>query len=293
MELRQLRTFIATAEELHFQRAARRVNLSQPALSHQIKALEEEAGVTLLARDRRSVALTPAGEAFLARAREAVNAAEAALREAREAAGAEPDVLRFGYVSFLNLRVITRSIAAFRALRPAIEVEQVEMATTEVYAALKERTIDVGFGVLPVTHPTLKIRKVAEGFWCFLVTPNHALAAAEEAPLSSLKDKPLVIFSRSMNPPLYDAWMQRFAAAGFEPKIVLETAQVQTGISMASDGDAAFIVASYIVEPVPQGLVQVRLTGFDNEIAVGAAWHEENRSRALTDYLKELRRVMA
>lgn len=73
MELRQLRSFIAVSEELHVQRAARRVNLSQPALSHQIKALEGEVGITLLDRDRRSVALSPAGEAFLSRAREALS----------------------------------------------------------------------------------------------------------------------------------------------------------------------------------------------------------------------------
>ncbi|MEO1315527.1 MAG: LysR family transcriptional regulator [Pseudomonadota bacterium] len=296
MELRQLRSFIAVAEELHFQRAARRVNLSQPALSHQIKALEQETGVTLFDRDRRSVAITRAGQAFLVRAREAVTAVDAALREAREAAGAEPSELRIGSVSYLNLRVVSRSIAALRGERPALEVQQTEMPTAEVYAALKEGQIDIGFGVLPVTHPTLKSRLVAEGHWSVVVSAEHGLRDAIEGdvlPLSAMAGYPMVMFERSLNPPLYDAWMARFRAAGIAPKIVLETNQVQTGLDMARDGAATFLVASYIVEPVPPDLVRLRLGGFENRIAIGAAWHEDNKTALLADYLRHLRAALA
>lgn len=292
MELRQLRSFIAVAEELHFQRAARRVNLSQPALSHQIKALEEEVGVTLLERDRRSVALTAAGGAFLARSREVLAAVAAATREAREAARAEPSVLRVGFVSYLNLRVVSRSIAALRGERPELAVEQTEMPTAEVYAALKEGEIDIGFGVLPVTHPTLKFRTVAQGYWSVVVGSDHVLAGMAEdgvLTLDALTGTPMVLFERSLNPPLYDAWMARFRSAGVTPKIVLETNQVQTGLDMARDGAAAFIVASYIVEPPPPDLVRLRLGGFENQIAIGAAWHEDNKTALLADYLRQLR----
>ncbi|MEM8821112.1 MAG: LysR family transcriptional regulator [Pseudomonadota bacterium] len=296
MELRQLRSFIAVAEELHFQRAARRVNISQPALSHQIKALEGEAGVTLLARDRRHVALTPAGEAFLARAREAVAAVDAAVREAREAAGEEPPELRIGFVSYLNLRVISRSIAALRAERPTVTVRQSEMPTAEVYAALKERQIDIGFGVLPVTHPTLKFRPVAEGHWSVVIgEDNPLLSSADggEMALASLSEQALVLFERGLNPPLYDAWMARFQNAGFEPRIVLETNQVQTGLDMARDGAAVFLVASYIVDPPPPDLRVFRLAGFENKIAIGAAWHEDNKTVLLADYLRHLRATLS
>lgn len=292
MELRQLRSFIAVAEELHFQRAARRVNLSQPALSHQIKALEDEVGVTLLARDRRSVALTAAGDAFLNRARDVLASLDAAVRDARQAAGLEPSVLRLGFVSYLNLRVISRSIAGLRGERPEVGVEQVEMPTTEVYAALKEGQIDVGFGVLPVTHPALKFRTVAEGYWSVVVVPDHPLVQeAEEGvlALTALSETPIVLFERVLNPPLYDAWMARFRDAGMTPKIVLETIQVQTGLDMARDGAAAFIVGSYIVEPPPPDLLRLRLGGFENQIAVGAAWHEDNKTALLADYLRHLR----
>ena len=124
MELRQLRYYQAAAEEPHFQRAARRVNLSQPALSHQIKRLEEEVGVTLIDRSRNHAALTPAGEAFLSRAGEILAACDAALQEARDIGGVEPEVLRIGYVEFINLGAVARSIAAFRAANPNRKVEQ-------------------------------------------------------------------------------------------------------------------------------------------------------------------------
>lgn len=289
MELRQLRYFQAAAEELHFQRAARRVNLSQPALSHQIKRLEEEVGVILIDRSRNHAALTPAGESFLVRAREILATCEAALREAREIGGAEPEVLRIGYVEFLNLGVVARSIAAFRAGDPTRQVEQRDLHSAEAYAALKEREIDIGFGILPVTHPTLKFRKVAEGWWGLIAPEGHAWAERESIPLAELDKAPLILFDRTLNPPLYDAWMARFADAGIAPNIVFTTKQVQTALTMAQDGSGFFLVASYIVEPLPAGFRLLRLTGFNNEIAIGAAWHEDNKTRLLADYLALLR----
>ncbi|MEM9012500.1 MAG: LysR substrate-binding domain-containing protein [Pseudomonadota bacterium] len=296
MELRHLRSFIAVAEELHFQRAARRVNLSQPALSQQIKALEEEVGVLLLARDRRSVSVTSAGEAFLLRAREAVDAADRAVREARDVAGTEPTELRLGYVSYLNLRVITRAIAAFRSAHPHVDVRHEEMPTQEVYAALRESQIDLGIGVLPATHPTLKVRKIATGFWSVVVASDHPVRARlreHELPLEALRDEPLALFERSLNPALYDRWIERFRGAGFEPKIAFETNQVQTGLDMARDGEAAFLVASYIVDPPPPDLARLRLGGFDNSIELGAVWREDDRSSALNAFLRELRSAMS
>ncbi len=292
MELRQLRSFIAVAEELHFQRAARRVNLSQPALSQQIKALEEEVGTMLLARDRRSVEVTPAGEAFLWRAREAVNAANRAVLEAREIAGTEPMEFRLGYVSYLNLRVVTRAIAAFRSAHENVEVRHEEMPTQEVYAALRESQIDFGIGVLPVTHPTLKFRKIATGFWSVIVAPDHPLGEHvddDRLPLAALRDQPIAMFERALNPALYDSWIERFRGAGFEPKIAFETNQVQTGLDMARDGEVSFLVASYIVDPPPPDLARLRLGGFENSIELGAAWREDDKSSALNEFLRQLR----
>ena len=292
MDLRQLRYFQATAEELHFQRAARRVNLSQPALSQQIKQLETELGVTLLDRDRRRVALTEAGRAFLARVTAILAACDEAVREAREIGGREPQVLRLGFVGYLNLGFIARSIAALQAARPEVQIEQIEMPTPEVYAALKERRIDLGFAVLPVTHPSLVTRKVAEGCWTVVVPGSHAFAGRAAVPVAELKGQPLIVFDRSLNPPLYDTWIERFADAGFTPTIALHTKQVQLGLTMAQEGLGLFLVASYIVPNPPADLVKVPLSGFDNRIGIAAAWHEDNRSTLLQNYLKEMRKAL-
>lgn len=294
MELRQLRCFRAAAEELHFQRAARRVGLSQPALSQQIKRLEAELGVVLLDRSRQHVALTTAGKAFLTRTGDILSACDAAVREAQALGNAQARVLRVGFVGFLNLRVIAHSIAAFRAAHPDHAVEQIEMPSAEVYASLKEGSIDVGFGVLPVTHPTLKFRKVVAGHWCVVAPATHSLSLAQNGflPIAALKDQPLILFDRSLNPALHDAWIARFEAAGFCPNIVIDAKQVQTALNLVRDGLGVFVAASYILDPIPEDLRMLRLTGFDNTIAIGVAWHEDNKTQLLKAYLNLLRREL-
>jgi DNA-binding transcriptional LysR family regulator len=289
MDLKQLKYFRAAAEELHFQRAARRLNLSQPALSHQIKKLETELRLTLIDRSRNHVALTDAGTVFLARVTEILKALDVAVAEAQAAAGAAPKMLRLGYVGYLNLEVIATSIARFRAACPKVELQQVEMPTAEVYAALKEDQIDLGFATLPATHPALKTRKIADGYWSVVVASQHEFAGREPLLLAELRDQPLIFFDRCLNSALYDLWMERFAVAGFEPRIVFETRQVQTALNMARRGNAIYLAASYIVGQPPEGLARVRVTGFDNEVAIGAAWHEDNKSSELSAFLDLVR----
>ncbi len=291
MELKQFRYFKAVAEELHFQRAARRLNLSQPALSHQIKNIEEEVGTTLLDRDRRGVALTPAGALLLERATTILEAADKALSDVRAHAGAEPQSLRVGFVDYLNLDVIVQSIARLRQTHPDIDVQQTELQTAEIWAGLVERTIDVGFGVVPVMGDNLIAKTVARGQWLVVVPNDHPFADYETLPLSHLDGEPLIFFEKALNPALHASWMTRFDEAGVSPIIVFETKQVQTGLKMARDRTGAYLVASYIVEPLPDGLTGIPVGGFDNSIEIAAAWRGENGSNSLKSYLIILREI--
>lgn len=281
--------FKAVAEELHFQRAARRLHLTQPALSHQVKVLEQELGVTLLERSRSHVELTRAGAIFLERVIAILKDVEQAKREVREVAGHESKSLSIGTIDYLSLDIITKSIMATKIGNPDIDLKRVEIPTNEIYASLNEKQIDLAFGPLPVTHPSLVERKITSGKWSLVVPTEHEFAAKKSVSLRSLQDIPLVFFDRTLNPDLFKWWMQNFAQVGFDPKIVLETKQVRTALKAVRDRFAFYVVASYIVEDLPEDLVCRSIVGFENEMSVGAVWHVDNRSKPLKIFLEKMK----
>lgn len=290
MDIKQLRYFCALAEELHFQRAARNVNLTQPALSYQLKRLEEELGVTLIERDRRSVALTEAGEHFYNGAKQLLARLQRLVTETQEFGDSMPLTLRIGYSSFLSIESITRSILNARASSPQLLIEQIELPTDQAFIAVKEGEVDIGFGPAPVTHPTLKVKTVAEGQWVAVMSTQHPLATQELIPLQLLGEHPLVMFDRQINPSMFEWWLSRFSEAGIAPDIALETRQVSSAMSMITDARSIFIVASYIVESsLRDGMVICPLADLDTDISIVAAWHSDNRSQALAVYLDALR----
>ncbi|NET39790.1 MAG: LysR family transcriptional regulator [Cyanothece sp. SIO1E1] len=291
--MRYLRAFLELAEELHFQRAARHLGITQPTLSQQIKTLEEELGVTLFARDRSGVDLTPAGVAFQNSIEPLLNELQRAVDEVREIENGRSREIRIGTGDYLNVQSIHRSVAKLRASHPDWTIEIRHLPTTETFPAVKEKEVDIGFGPLPVTHPALIAKTVVTGRWEAVLSPGHALAENVEVSLKQLKNQPLIIFDKALNPSLYSGWLQRFEGAGYSPRIVYETRQIQTGLQMTEELGAIYVIASYLLPDRLEGLERRPLCGFDNEIAVGAAWREDNESTALAEYLKILRQEIA
>lgn len=291
MELKQLRYFKAIAEELHFQRAARKVNITQPALSHQIKTLEGELGLVLLQRDRKSVALSEAGKVFLDHVNKILNHLDRAIEETKETAGLEKQTLKIGTRFFINLQIITDSIIATKTKYPYIEIEQIDMPTNEVPDAVKEGLIDIGFTPSTIDHSALILKKVVEGYFSVVIHKDHELAQQDQIPVTSLKDQPLIFFHKALNPKLYKQCVGYFENAGFSPTIVMETNQVQTGLHMAADRKGFFFLANYVATDLPDALIVKKISGFDNYIDIKAVWHEDNKSQALNAYLQELRKL--
>jgi DNA-binding transcriptional LysR family regulator len=292
MNLNQLRYFKAVAEVLHFQRAARQLNLTQPALSYQVKRLEEELGIVLLDRSRKHVELTDAGMIFLKRITFILEALDNAKKEAQYIAGMEQTSLKIGTIDYLNLDIVTKSVIATKVEHPNITIEKIEMPTNEIYDAVKESEIDIAIGPETVKHSALAIKKITSGRWSLVMPSDHVFANEESISLENLKDTPLIIFDKSLNPKLYNWWMENFKVAGFKPKIILETKQVHTALKTVKDGMALYIVASYIVEDLPESMVCKPLTGFDNKISIVAAWRRNNNSKALKIYLDKLRKSL-
>lgn len=285
MELRHLRSFIAVCETLHFRRAATRVGVTQPALSHHIAALEQALGVTLLSRSRRHVEVTEAGAVFLETAKATLELLDAGAKETQRIGRSATHRLRFGYLEYINLPFIGRALRRLGEHYPDVEVESVEMDPSQVLDALAQRTIDVGMTFHPVKVPTLKARKVVTGRWVVVLPEKHALARGADVPLARLSDERLIIFSRKLNPPTYDWFMQQCRAAGFEPKVAFHTTQALLGPTLVAEGVGVFIVGSYVLRELPPGVVTRPLSGFDNRLEFALAWRADDRSRPLRAFL--------
>ncbi|MES2634946.1 MAG: LysR family transcriptional regulator [Pseudomonadota bacterium] len=238
IELRLWRQFIAVADELHFGRAALRLHMTQPPLTQAIANLEQQLGVRLFDRTKRSVALTPAGAALLPEARDLLARAQALPQQARAAAQGEVGRLRLAFVSTAGFSLLPQWVQAFRSQYPQVEFELVE-ATGDVQLRLLERgEIDAGFmlhspGFAPADLGHLRITREA------LVTAlpaGHPLATARTLSLVAVLAEPLVIFPRRIVPSLHDAIFGMYHAARRTPQVAQEAIQMQTIVNLVSAG---------------------------------------------------------
>lgn len=240
MELRHLRYFIAVAEELHFGRAAERLGISQPPLSQQIQALEEELGVRLFERTNRRVALSEVGRLFLPEARQVLAQLDKAVGVAQRARRGELGELKVGFTSSAPFTsTIPRALRAFRQACPQVHLDLRELSSREVAEAVGEGLLQVGMirpldplpaglealelfaeplvAVLPADHP-----QAAE--------PGRAIGLAE------LAAEPFVFFPRSFGTGLYDQVLGLARSAGFSPRIVQEASEAMTLIGLVATG---------------------------------------------------------
>jgi len=254
VELRQLRYFVAVAEELHFRRAAARLHISQPPLSQQIARLEEELGFTLLVRTRRRVELTPAGAAFLRDARSLLAELETAVSTARRVQCGEAGVLRVGFVGSALLSTVPGTVQRFRRTRPGVEIELRERSTTEQLRALQSGTIDVGLVRPPIdTDEDLRIEPVLRERTIAALGVGHPLTELRRIPLRRLAAQPLVLFPRAQAPGYHDLLIGRLAATGESPTVVQYAPEMLTIIGLVAAGIG--------VSPVPASIAHLALDG--------------------------------
>ena len=239
MELRHLRYFIAVAEELHFGRAAERLGISQPPLSQQIQALEEEIGARLFERTNRRVELTDAGRLFLDESRQVLAQVDKAVLLARRAHLGELGELKIGFTSSAPFTsTIPSSIHAFRKAYPDVHLDLQEMSSRQVLKALLEESLQVGV-IRPLALPDAVhwVELFREPLVAVL-RADHPLAAGSEDGLASaaLAEEPFVFFPRSYGTGLYDQVIALTRQAGFSPRIAQEASEAMTIIGLVSAG---------------------------------------------------------
>ncbi|MDB5576260.1 MAG: LysR family transcriptional regulator [Bradyrhizobium sp.] len=241
-ELRQLRCFVATAEELHFGRAAARLNMTQPPLSRQIQLLEHILGVTLLERTSRLVRLTPAGRTFLIEARRIMRLAESATLATRRIALGEAGRVAIGFTAASGYSFLPQIVAAVRAALPNIEVELREMVTAEQVEGLLTGLIDIGFVRPPLERQEFETVLIqSESFLAALPVGDPRLAESSLT-LADFDQRPLIMYSREGASYFHNMLIHLFEAAAVRPLYVQHVTQIHSMLGLVRAGLGAALV---------------------------------------------------
>jgi DNA-binding transcriptional LysR family regulator len=233
VELRQIRSFLSIAETLHFGRTAELIHISQPALSLQIRGLEEEIGVQLFERNRRKTGLTAAGIAFRSDAAAALSQLDEAIRKSRSAANGKLGLLRIGFISTAGNEIVPRIVRQFRNLNPEVEFSLRSIPTAPQVRMLESGALDLGFLRLPIgEHSALELVTVHREPFVVVVPSSHRLAKRKRVRLREISGENFVMYQRVYAPGFHDLILAMLRHAGIVPHISQTAAEIATLISL-------------------------------------------------------------
>ncbi|GJE02573.1 LysR substrate-binding domain-containing protein [Methylobacterium isbiliense] len=236
LDFNQLRCFVAVAEELHFGRAAARLNMTQPPLSRQIQVLERVIDAKLLDRTSRSVRLTAAGRSFLPEAQRILHLAGDAAHVARQVAGGRAGVLKLGFTAASAYDFLPRLVAAFRAALPEVTLSLREMVTRAQIEDLLAGRIDVALLRPPVAHPDLvAIRALAEPLVAALPEAHPLAGRADLAP-ADLQGEPFIAYAPDEARYFHDLAAGLFAEARVQPRVLQQLTQIHSILALVRAG---------------------------------------------------------
>jgi DNA-binding transcriptional LysR family regulator len=294
MELRHIRTFLALAEELHFGRTAQRLRVAQSAVSQTLKALELEVGAELLARTRRTVALTPAGERFLEHARQALRELEDGTRAARSAAAGESGPLTLRFVLMSALTLLPRTISRFQRQYPRVSLQIAQASTAEQLEAIRAGRCDLGFVAAAVKGEVAPLAsEVVESASLVAVLPGrHRLAARRSLRLADLAGDRFVFLRPSSEPQVLARFRLHCRAAGFEPDIAVEVDHSEALLAFVASGLGVSCAPSLIQRLPFRGVVTVPLKP-DVWAGISVVWHPQLLTATGARFLDTLRSEIA
>jgi DNA-binding transcriptional LysR family regulator len=233
MKLQQLRQFVALAETLNFHRAAERLHMAQPPLSISFRKLEEELGTALFLRGSRGLTLTPAGEAALVAARQALVQTDRVQRVVRETISGGRGELRLGFVGSAAYQLLPALLRGFRAEYPQIEISLQESRTAELLTAIDAGTIDAAIVRTPLLQESdAAVFPLVRDHLDLAVAHESRFARRKKVDLGELRDEPFVVYGRDSVPSMHAITMLACQQAGFVPRIVQEAGQSQTIICL-------------------------------------------------------------
>ncbi|QPC84556.1 LysR family transcriptional regulator [Phototrophicus methaneseepsis] len=281
MELRHLRYFVAVAEDLHFKRAAERLQISQQPLSVQIRNLEDELGVTLFERTTRSVKLTQAGYVFLQKAKETLQLAEESVRVAREAERGERGKIVVGYISTSLYNVLPLMMRTFRETSPNVEVDLQELCFPDLQQLVIEGVLDIAliathsYNNSFIQHHELDCLTLCREPFVVVMPKNHDLARLTEVPFQMLDNLPFIQFSVEEKRQAHDEVVSFFYHHGITLNAVQEVASEQAQIGMVAAGIGISIVSESVAKSRETDVVYRRLTEPSVDVDFNLIWQRQ------------------
>ena len=278
MELRHLKYFVAVAEELHFGRAAKKLNIAQPPLSQQIMNLEEELGIKLFDRSRRKIQMTAAGSHFFKEAKQVLLQVEQAAETARRIYGGKAGYLVVGFVGSVIHTFLPEGLRLFRERFPEVELELHEINTAEQIMSLHAKRIDVGFLYTGAQDSVLASKTLTLAPLLAVLHNSHPLSGHKSVHIRQLAHEPFIANTRSSEPVVRDAFISLCHSAGFSPRIAQEAGQVQTVLGLVAAGMGACLLPDFIKNIRRPGVQYIPLSGSPPEVKLSVVWRSDNTS---------------
>ncbi|GGA01545.1 LysR family transcriptional regulator [Dyella caseinilytica] len=290
-DFRQLRYFIAVAEELSFTRAAQRLHLSQPPLSQQIQALEHDLGIRLLERDKRNVTLTEPGKLFLEHARQILAMADDARIQVAEAAAGYSGHLRLAYTVSVSFHpALPQILIRMGQNAPNVRIWLSEMYTEPQFAAIRQGQIDVGLVRDVPNHEddayALRIDVIDREPLLLALPEGHRLASRKQLELAEVAGEPFVIQPRELAATLYDRLVRLAAKAGFHPVVRQQAQQLNGLLALVAAGIGMALVPASMQAVKLAGVSYVPLADPDAYLLLAVASRAESPSPVVSQFLE-------
>jgi len=292
MELRQLRYFVAVAENCNFTKAAAKLHLAQPSLTRQIHNLEEEIGVRLLDRSKSQVGLTEEGRSFLVDARRILALAAESILAVQRLSRGETGQLNIAYLSNSDFELLPEALGAFRQTFPHIALNLFDMVPAEQFRALEARKIDLGFVGLqpPATLGHLQWESIASHRTVVVLPAKHPLARKSQVSLRELKTMFFVGMSEKTHPGFRNWLNETCQQAGFTPRI-LQDAELEPALMTFVAEGLGVSLARERIKKLPHPGVAFRPVTPPVSSDYCIAWNRSNDSRALQQYIEIVKRL--
>jgi DNA-binding transcriptional LysR family regulator len=288
IELRHLRYFLVVAEELHFSRAADRLDIAQPPLSQMIRRLERELGVSLFHRTKRRVSLTDAGIVFQEEAKRTLAQAEHAIQSVRRASRGELGRLVVGFIGSATYSVLPPIVRRFREQYPEVDLALQELSTVQQIRALCDGQLQVGFLRPFAPEPLLKSKVVLQEPLLVALPEHHRLTRQTRIAMRMLANEPFIFFPRALAPELHDQIISLCQRARFSPRVVQEAMQLPTIVSLVAAGIGVAVIPASLRNLGRVGVHYSSIRESTPKAELVVAWRAEQSSALLQSFLRAI-----